>query len=119
MSTKNKIFKIYRTKAEFEEDVNIVYHLGFNKGLDMGTAYGIDMAILAFGRTHPEFGKEFYEELFENIKTASQDFGELADADILDNHDKQLWYSTQKLDDEINSYLKGAYYPPFDERYKK
>ena len=62
MPAKNKFYKTFYTKAEFEHYISNlmvewlskymepIKRRSFDRGLDAGTAYGIDMAVLALGR---------------------------------------------------------------------
>ena len=62
MPAKNKFYKAFYTKAEFESYISKIMvewianymapirKRSFDRGLDAGTAYGIDMAVLALGR---------------------------------------------------------------------
>lgn len=62
MPAKNKFFRAFYTEAEFKsyisklmiewaaKYVEPIKKQSFNRGLDAGTAYGIDMAVLALGR---------------------------------------------------------------------
>ena len=132
MPAKNKFYKTFYTKTEFDNYISQVLveylkkYLGpirtecFNKGIDTGTTYGIDMAIIALGRMQEEhwveFDHEFFMEFMKTIEGASADYCDLFDVDILENNDKDLWWSGAKMDQELQRYV-GDWYPPFEKRY--
>ena len=88
----------------------------FDKGLDAGTTYGLDMAILAMGRMGIKFDPI---EFMKNVGEAAKDYGELFDIDLEENHDDQYWWSGSKLDKELFEYIGSDIYPSFEERYKR
>lgn len=88
----------------------------FDKGVSSGTAYGLDMAIIALGRMGIIFDPV---EFMKNIGEAASDYGELFDIDLEENHDNQYWWSGSKLDKELFEYVSPDVYPSFEERYKR
>lgn len=168
-------YAVFRSKKDFDKCVaEIVAEYvsnimkperkdAFNQGLDAGTAYGIDMSILALGRllgdalgqehtcktcanyrvscvpspkndlgeckkhkSHGDWspkkisidGPEFYTDFMKKVAECASDYGELFDIDVEENNDKDLWWSSSKLDDELFKYISPDVYPPFEERYK-
>lgn len=95
----------------------------YDKGVDAGTTYGIDMAILALGRMNiaEEIGttnESLLLNFMKNVQEAASDYGELFDIDLEENHDNDYWWSGSKLDKELYSYISPDVYPTFEERYK-
>lgn len=133
----------------------------YDKGINAGTTYGLDMAILALGRIATGYGiehrcenclcynrscipeegpdicenhknhadwypksidiskQDFWIEFMKNVGEAANDYGELFDIDLEENHDEQYWWSGSKLDKELYEYVSPDIYPSFEERYKK
>ena len=130
MGQKVKIgpYAVFRSKKEHDEYIaNVISGYiaeymkphrkdAFNKGLDTGTTYGIDMTILALGRMGI---KVDWVEFMKTIGEAASDYGELFDIDLEENHDKDYWWSGSKLDKELYEYISSDIYPSFDERYKR
>ena len=133
MAAKNKFYKTFYTRAEFEDYISslmIEYVKDFmepikreaiNRGLETGLTYGIDMAVLALGRmAEAEYGVKFSETFFaqflKTVGDASMDYCNLFDVDILENKDEDLWWSSSKMDQELQSYT-GDTYPAFKDRY--
>lgn len=129
MGSKVKIgpYAVFRSKKDHDEYIaNVVSNYiaeylkphrqnAYSKGLDAGTAYGLDMAIIALGRMDI---KVDWVELMKTISQAADDYGELFDIDLLENHDKDYWWSSSKMDQELFSYIPKEIYPSFEERYK-
>lgn len=129
-------YLVLRTKKEHDQYIaNVVSNYiaeymkphrkdAYNKGIDAGTTYGIDMAILALGRMNiaEEIGttnESLLLEFMKNIQQAASDYGELFDIDLEENHDKDYWWSGSKLDKELHDYISPDVYPSFEERYKR
>lgn len=88
----------------------------FDKGVYSGTAYGLDMSIIALGRMGIIFDPV---EFMKNVGEVANDYGELFDIDLYENHDDQYWWSGSKLDKELFEYISPDIYPTFEERYKR
>lgn len=126
MAPKNKFYRTFYTKTQFDNYIStlvaeyLMQRLEpiksecYKLGVDAGTTYGIDMAILALGR----LGKTEDElrEFMKKVQEASNDYCDLFDVDIEENNDKQLWWSGAKMDEELREYA-GENYPSFAERY--
>lgn len=129
MPPKNKFYAAFYTKTEHDryfaallnkfvaEKFDPIRQKAYNDGLDNGTAYGIDMAILALGRMGI-INSDICTQMMESITEISDEYGELFDFDREENNDKDYWWSTEKMDREIHEYA-GKTYPPFTERYKR
>ena len=131
MPAKNKFYKTFYTEAEYKNYISKllaeyiaaymkpIRHNAFNTGVETGTTYGVDMAIIALGRLQEEDGEidhEFFIKFMKTIEEASSDYCDLFDVDILENHDTELWWSGAKMDQEIRQYV-GDGYPTFEKRY--
>lgn len=113
------IYQIFRTKEEFEVFVGLIQNKYIGKGIDIGTAFSVDMALIALGRMGEGV---LYDEFMRTMEEAVKDYGELINSDAFENHDKDLWYSADTLDKELISYLEPqgiALKESFDERYKR
>lgn len=75
--------------------------------------YMLDMVTIALGRMG--FREKRFKKFDEVLTEVCFDYGKL----ILDDAstDKELWYSKDKLDEELKSYV-GSSFVPWDERYK-
>lgn len=100
-----------------------IRHEACQVGIDAGTAFGVDMAILAIGRMAAEkkidISDDFFVDLMKTIGEASDDYKDIFDIDVEENHDPDLWWSGSKLDKELYEYISPDIYPSFEERYKK
>lgn len=139
LQTKVPYYAVFRSKKEHDEYfANIVSQYlatymkpirseAFNQGLGAATSYGIDMAVIALGRIAEEnptklidiSDPEFFTQFMLKITEATKDYDKLFDLDVEENHDKDLWWSGSKLDDELYQYVSRDIYPSFEERYKK
>lgn len=131
MPAKNKFYKTFYTKTEFDNYISKllveylskymdpIRHEAFNKGVATGTTYGIDMAVIALGRLHEDkqINHDFFMNFMKTIEEASSDYCDLFDIDILENNDKDLWWSGAKMDQELRQYV-GDSYPSFEKRYR-
>lgn len=129
MPAKNKFYAAFYSKQDHDryftslmnewlkQNFDPLRQKAYNNGLDNGTAYGIDMAILALGRMGI-MTPDISTDLMLKIKEASEDYGKLFDFDKQENNDDEYWWSTEKMDKEIHEYTGDAY-PPYTERYKK
>ena len=130
MSKKVQIgpYAVFRSKKDFDECVAglmseyVANYIGphrkdaYDKGLESGTTYGLDMAIMALGRMGVKLD---WVEFMKHIGDAAKDYGELFDIDLEENHDKDYWWSGSKLDKELYEYISPDIYPSFEERYKR
>ena len=129
MPAKNKFYLTFYNKAEHDryfaamlgkfvkEKFDPIRQASYDEGLNNGTAYGIDMAILALGRMGL-MNPERCSEMMKNITEIAGEYGDLFDVDREENNDKDYWWSTEKMDQEIHIY-SGDEYPTFKERYKR
>lgn len=76
--------------------------------------YMLDMVTLALGRMG--FREARFRKFDEALAAVCEDYGKLILYDAKD--DKELWYSKDKIDEELKRYV-GSLFVPFDERYKK
>lgn len=76
--------------------------------------YMLDMVTLALGRLG--WREARFRKFDEALTAVCEDYGKLILDDAKD--DKELWYSKDKIDAELKSYV-GSLFVPFDERYKK
>lgn len=74
--------------------------------------YMLDMVTLALGRMG--FREARFKKFDEALTEACEDYGKL----ILDDSraDKDIWYSKDKLDEELKRYV-GSLFVPYDQRY--
>lgn len=129
MPAKNKFYAAFYTKAEHDryfvalvnkfvmEKFEPLRQKSYDEGLDNGTAYGIDVAILALGRMGI-MNSYICTEMMKQITEIANEYGDLFDFDREENNDKDYWWSTEKMDQEIHEYA-GVDYPKFTERYKR
>lgn len=75
--------------------------------------YMLDMVTIALGRMG--FREARFKKFDETLTAVCEDYGKL----ILDDSktDKEIWYSKDKLDEELKRYV-GSLFVPYDERYK-
>lgn len=75
--------------------------------------YMLDMVTIALGRMG--FREARFKKFDEILTAVCDDYGKL----ILDDSktDKEIWYSKDKLDEELKRYV-GSLFVPYDERYK-
>lgn len=135
MPAKNKFYATFYTKADYIRHFEAMMsewlktyfepfrQKAYSEGLNVGTAYGIDMAIITLGRmgaidisNGPN--PEFFTEFMKTMQEAATDYGDLFDIDREENNDEDYWWSTEKMDKEIHDYT-GDVYPKFKERYKR
>lgn len=76
--------------------------------------YMLDMVTLALGRLG--WREARFRKFDEALTAVCEDYGKLILDDAKD--DKEMWYSKDKLDEEMKSYV-GGLFVPFDERYNK
>lgn len=76
--------------------------------------YMLDMVTLALGRMG--WRESRFRKFDEILTAACDDYGKLILDDAKD--DKEMWYSKDKMDAELKSYV-GALFVPFEERYRK
>lgn len=129
MPAKNKFYMAFYNKAEHDryfaamlnkfvtEKFDPIRQKAYDDGLNNGTAYGIDMTILALGRMGI-MKPEICTEMMKQIKEIAGEYGDLFDTDREENNDKDYWWSTEKMDKEIHEY-SGEDYPKFTERYDR
>lgn len=79
----------------------------------LARTYMLDMVTVALGRMG--FREARFRKFDEALTAACDDYGKL----ILDDSktDKDIWYSKDKLDEELKRYV-GGMFVPYDERYK-
>lgn len=79
----------------------------------LARTYMLDMVTIALGRMG--WRETRFRKFDEALTAACEDYGKL----ILDDSktDKDIWYSKDKLDEELKRYV-GSLYVPYDERYK-
>ena len=75
--------------------------------------YMLDMVTIALGRMG--FREARFKKFDEALSAACEDYGKLIVDDSKDDVD--IWYSKDKLDEEIKRYV-GSMFVPYDERYK-
>ena len=75
--------------------------------------YMLDMVTIALGRMG--FREARFKKFDEALTAACEDYGKLMLDDAKD--DKEMWYSKDKLDEELKRYV-GNLFVPYDERYK-
>lgn len=75
--------------------------------------YMLDMVTLALGRMG--FRESRFKKFDAALAAVCEDYGKL----IVDDSksDKDIWYSKDKLDEELKRYV-GNLFVPYDERYK-
>ena len=129
MPAKNKFYAAFLTKDEHDryfaslmnkfvqDKFEPIRQKAYDEGLDNGTAYGIDMAILALGRMEI-MNPDICTEMMKQITEIAKEYGDLFDSDLEENNDHDYWWSTGKMDQEVHLY-SGDDYPPFTERYKR
>lgn len=76
--------------------------------------YMLDMVTLALGRLG--WRESRFQRFDKVLSEVCEDYGKL----ILDDAkaDKELWYSKEKMDNELKRYV-GRFFIPWDERYYK
>lgn len=79
----------------------------------LARTYMLDMVTIALGRMG--FRETRFKKFDEVLSAVCDDYGKL----ILDDSktDKDIWYSKDKLDEELKRYV-GSLFVPYDERYK-
>lgn len=79
----------------------------------LARTYMLDMVTIALGRMG--FRETRFRKFDEVLSAVCEDYGKL----ILDDSkaDKEIWYSKDKLDEELKRYV-GSLFVPYDERYK-
>lgn len=79
----------------------------------LARTYMLDMVTIALGRMG--FREARFKKFDEALTSACEDYGKL----ILDDSkvDKDIWYSKDKLDEELKCYV-GGMFVPYGERYK-
>ena len=79
----------------------------------LARTYMLDMVTVALGRMG--FRESRFKKFDEALTAACEDYGKL----ILDDSktDKEIWYSKDKLDEELKRYV-GSMFVPYNERYK-
>lgn len=103
---KNKgIYKIFKTKADFECFRNNIVHFA--------RVYTLDDVTLALGRMG--FREAEFRELDKQLSAVSKEYARetLVDARC----DKDMWYSRECKDRELKEYT-GSLFAPWDERYE-
>ncbi len=75
--------------------------------------YMLDMVTIALGRMG--FREARFRKFDEALSAACEDYGKLILEDS--KSDKDIWYSKDKLDEELKRYV-GGMFAPWDERYK-
>lgn len=76
--------------------------------------YMLDMVTLALGRMG--WRESRFKKLDEILTEVCDEYGRLVIDDAKD--DKDIWYSKDKMDDELKRYV-GSLFVPFEERYNK
>ncbi len=78
----------------------------------LARTYILDMVTVALGRMG--FREARFAKFDKALSEACEDYGRL----ILDDAatDKELWYSKDKLDEELKRYV-GSLFVPYDQRY--
>lgn len=79
----------------------------------LARTYMLDMVTVALGRMG--FRETRFKKFDEALTAACEDYGKLMLDDAKD--DKEMWYSKDKLDEELKRYVGGLFIP-YDERYK-
>lgn len=79
----------------------------------LARTYMLDMVTIALGRMG--FREARFRKFDEALTAACEDYGKLIVADSKDDAD--IWYSKDKLDEELKRYV-GSLFVPYDERYK-
>lgn len=79
----------------------------------LARTYMLDMVTIALGRMG--FREARFKKFDEALAAACEDYGKLILDDSKDDVD--IWYSKDKLDEEIKRYV-GSMFVPYDERYK-
>lgn len=79
----------------------------------LARTYMLDMVTVALGRMG--FREARFRRFDQALTAACEDYGRLILDDVKD--DKDIWYSKDKLDEELKRYV-GALFVPYDERYK-
>lgn len=97
------IYKLFRTKGEFEAYEEAVRH--FTR------LYTLDDVTIALGRMG--FRETKFREFQETLATVQNENSLEAITDYKD--DKQIWYHKAKKDQEIKSYV-GSLFVPWEER---
>ena len=79
----------------------------------LARTYMLDMVTIALGRMG--FREARFKKFDDALTAACEDYGKLILADSKDDVD--IWYSKDKLDEELKRYV-GGMFVPYDERYK-
>lgn len=79
----------------------------------LARTYMLDMVTIALGRMG--FREARLKKFDETLSAVCEDYGKLILDDSKDDVD--IWYSKDKLDEEIKRYV-GSMFVPYDERYK-
>lgn len=79
----------------------------------LARTYMLDMVTIALGRMG--FRETRFRKFDETLTAVCEDYGKL----ILDDSmaDKDIWYSKDKLDEELKRYV-GSMFVPYEDRYK-
>lgn len=78
----------------------------------LARTYMLDMVTIALGRLG--WRESRFKKFDEALTAACEDYGKLILDDSKD--DKDIWYSKDKLDEELKRYV-GGLFVPYDERY--
>lgn len=79
----------------------------------LARTYILDMVTIALGRMG--FREARFKKFDDALTAACEDYGKLILEDSKDDAD--IWYSKDKLDEELKRYV-GGMFVPYDERYK-
>ena len=78
----------------------------------LARTYMLDMVTIALGRMG--FREARFKKVDETLTAVCEDYGKLILVDSKDDVD--IWYSKDKLDEELKRYV-GSLFVPYDERY--
>lgn len=79
----------------------------------LARTYMLDMVTIALGRMG--FRESRFKKFDEALTAVCEDYGKLILADSKDDVD--IWYSKDKLDEELKRYV-GGMFVPYEDRYK-
>ena len=79
----------------------------------LARTYMLDMVTIALGRMG--FREARFKKFDETLTAVCEDYGKLILTDSKDDVD--IWYSKDKLDEELKRYV-GGMFVPYEERYK-
>lgn len=79
----------------------------------LARTYMLDMVTVALGRMG--FRESRFRKFDETLTAVCEDYGKLILADSKDDVD--IWYSKDKLDEELKRYV-GSLFVPYEDRYK-